>query len=470
MLWSAVEKYTSQLVGVVISIIIARLLDPADYGVIAMLSIFMAVANAFVDSGFANALVQKQDRTDVDFSTVLYFNFSVALVVYCIFVLFAKPIAHFYNMPLLQKIIPVYCLTLIINSLGIVQRSILTINLDFRRQAYITFTATVLSGLLSIWMASKGYGVWTIVYSSVANSLVSVGMLWLTAHWKPVLVFSVQSFKSLFSFGSKLLAGAIIHIIYNNIYTLVIGKVYTPSDLGLYNKSFTLSQFPTNNISNIVTKVSYPVWCRYQDDNEKLVGLFYKYLRLITFILFPVMFGFASLARPFVHIVLTDKWIGAVPYLQIMCIAFMWIPAMQFGWDLLNVKHRSDLSLRSEVIKKIVGFTIVIICIQFNITVICIGLLVYSLCDIFIVTQYDKRIFPEITFFKVIKSLLPTICKCLIMSVSILTVTHLCANSWIQLFGGFVAGVVVYLAVSLVTKSIELKYYMDLASKYLKRK
>ena len=279
-IWSSIDRFSMQGIQFILSIIIARQLVPSDYGIIAMLAIFLALAQAFIDSGFSNALIQKQNRTDIDYSTVFFFNIGVGIIMYGLLVLCAPAISSFYDMPLLNDIIKWVGLNLIVTSFATVQRAKLTIELDFKRQAVISIVSTLLGGGVSVWMAYRGYGVWTLVASVLVGNFITTVLLWWSARWIPRFAFSIDSFKELFGFGSKLLAGGLIHIIYKNLYTLIIGKMFPVSQLGAYNKAYTITQYPSSNLTGVLTRVTYPIECKAQSDNEKLYSIF---ARIICF-------------------------------------------------------------------------------------------------------------------------------------------------------------------------------------------
>lgn len=465
LIWSFVERFSTQGVQFVFSFVIARQLMPSDYGLIAMLSIFIALAQSFVDSGFSNALIQKQNRTNLDFSTVFYFNIGIEICLYFLLVASSSIIANFYNQPLLKEIIVWVALNFVINSFGIVHRAILVINLDFKRQAYISLVSILLSGIYAIWMAYKGYGVWTLVYQGLLNNLLNTVLLWLFVSWKPLLKFSFQSFRELSGFGTKLLISGVLHTIYINLYTLIIGKLFDSRSLGLYNRAMTLTQFPSVNITNILTKVTYPIECRLQNDDEKLQEKFYLFIRLTAYVIFPLMIGLSVLAKPFIYVVLTEKWKESIPYIQILCLAYMWIPIMRMNWELLNAKHRSDYSLQSEVVKKIVAFVVLFCSIGGGVVLMCWGLVLYSFVDIFIITCYTKRVIPQVSFFEEMKVLFPIFLQSVAMGGVVCLVNFFIVSYFMQLLIGIIVGVMTYILLSLITKNEELKYIYLLVKK-----
>lgn len=390
--WSAVERFSAQAVQFSLSIIIARILSPSDYGTIAMLSIFMAIAQTFIDSGFAIALIQKKNKTEADYSTVFYFNIIVAIVTYLLLYFSSPFIADFYNMEILDKITKAFGLTLIISSFGIVQQARLTIALDFKKQAYASLIAITVSGIIGIIMAYTGYGVWALVYQALFNSFLNVACMWIFSKWLPKLIFSLQSFRQLFGFGSKLLLSTLLHTVYTNIYTLIIGKLFASSELGYYNRSLTIAQLPSINLTNVIVRAIYPIQCRMQDDMEQLNDFFLKYLRMSCYIIFPVMVALCALSQPLIITLLTSKWLPAAPMLQLLSLAFLFEPIMRINHNMLNVKGRTDYFLYAEIIKKIVAVLILVITIPFGVYYMCAGLVAYSIADIIIIVHYSKKI------------------------------------------------------------------------------
>lgn len=407
-IWSAVERFSVQGIQFLLSLVIARLLLPTDYGTVAMLSFFMAIAQAFIDGGFANALIQKRQKREADFSTVFYFNIVISVFLYVLLFAASPWIADFFEMRVLKDVTRIFGLILLINSFGIVQQARLTIALDFKRQAYASLIAVATSGAVGVWMAYKGYGVWTLVYQALLNNFLRVLFIWIFSRWIPKLQFSRQSFRELFGFGSKLLLSTVLHTIYTNLYTLIIGKFFASTELGYYNRSFTIAQFPSVNMTNVIVRAVYPIQCRIQDDMEETKNFFRKYMRMSCYLIFPVMIALCAVAEPLVRLVLTDKWLPMVPMLQLLCIAFMWDPVMRINNNILNVKGRSDYFLYAEVVKKVVAFGILFASLPFGVVVMCAGLIFYSLADIVIIVYYSRKLV-GITLWQQLRALLPVL-------------------------------------------------------------
>lgn len=457
LIWSGIERFSTQGVNFVFTFIIARQLQPSDYGLIAMLGIFMALAQTFIDSGFFNALVQKQDRTKEDYSTVFYFNIVVAILIYLLLVSVSDEIASFYNQPLLVDLIIWVSFNFVISSFSTVQRAILTIGLDFKRQAWISLSSVFISGVIAVFMAYKECGVYTLVFQGLIKNFINVLLLWFSSSWRPSLIFSIQSFKKLFGFSSKILLGGFIANIYTNSYTLLIGKFFPASDLGLYNRAETISKFPACNFTNILVRVFYPIECELQNEMEILQDKFYYFLRMTSFLVFPIMLGICALAEPIVRLTLTDKWIDTVPFIRIMCVAYMWDPIMRMTVDLLNVKHRSDLTLRSEMVKKIIAFLILFLSLSGGLIVVCFGLILYSIFDLIIVTYFTKTILPLVSFKQEMLVLLPYLLRSAFMGVCVYSLKWFIFDDLFLLLLGVLVGFIVYISISLLTHVPESK-------------
>jgi O-antigen/teichoic acid export membrane protein len=390
--WSSVERFSVQGVQFVLGIIMARLLDPSDYGVIGMLAIFLAISQTFIDSGFSNALIRKQDRTETDFSTVFYFNIGVGLFFY-LGLFFASPlIARFYNTPILKDITKIVALNVVFNSLTVVQRAKLTILVDFRTQAKVSLIAVIVSGITGLALAYTGCGVWALVFQAAFNNGLNTVLLWIFVRWKPLRVFSPQSFRELFSYGSKLLLSGLLDTVYRNIYTLVIGKKFQVTELGYYTRADQFAQFPSSNLTGIFQRVTFPILSSIQDDDERLRTVYRQYLRIAAVVIFPLMCGLAGVAKPFITLVLSEKWLGVIPLLQLLCFSLMWYPVHAINLNLLQVKGRSDLFLRLEVIKKCVGIVIICITLPMGLLALCAGGIISSIISLIINTHYTGKI------------------------------------------------------------------------------
>ena len=461
--WSSVERFSNQGVQFVFSIILARLLSPSDYGIIAMVTIFFAVAQSFVDSGFSNALIRKTDRVEEDLSTCFYFNIGVGIIAYIVLFLIAPLVASFYNQPILSPIIRITGLGVVLNSLCVVQQALFTIKIDFKSQAKVTLSATIISGIVGVIFAYQGYGVWALVWQGVVMASARMALLWLMSKWRPTTGFSKSSFNYLFGYGSKLLASGLLDTIYNNIYPIVIGKFYTPAQLGNYSRALSFAQLPSSNITSILQRVTFPVLSTIQDDIPRLQANYRRLLKLSAFIVFPLMTGLAAVAFPMIRIILTPKWEGCSLYLQIICFALMLYPIHAINLNLLQVKGRSDLFLRLEVIKKIVGVCIMCITIPLGITAMCIGMVASSLIALFINTFYTGKLI-DIGYLKQMRDLLPIFINSLLMGGVVFITIQFIMNDFFKLMVGGIIGGLYYLLSSYIftrDEAAELKVLLN---------
>lgn len=454
LIWSFAERFSLQGVQFVIGIIMARLLTPSDFGVVGMLGIFIAVSQSIIDSGFSNALIRKQDRSEVDYSTVFYFNIVVGLVLYFILYFSAPLIADFYKTPVLTELTKVIGLTLLINSLAVVQRARLTVIIDFKTQAKASFVSVLIGGGIGVYMAYSGMGVWSLIMQTIISSSINTLLLWYFANWIPLLHFSIDSFKELFSFGSKLLLSGIIDTIYRNIYTIVIGKKFSAQSLGYYTRADQFAQFPSSNITGILGRVTYPILSSIQHDDDRLRQVYRKYLRLSAFVVFPSMTGLAAVAKPTIQLLLSEEWLPVAPLLQALCFSMMWYPIHAINLNLLQVKGRSDLFLRLEVIKKVIGIVILFLTIPLGILAMCIGLIFSSIICLVINTHYTGKLI-QVGFFCQMKDLLPILFTSIIMGCGVWLSTSFISNRLISLVLGIIIGIFIYSLLNYLTKSKE---------------
>ncbi len=450
-LWSALERFSLQGIQFVINIIMARLLAPSDYGLIAMLAIFLQISQAFIDSGFTNALIQRKDRSETDFSTVFYFNVVIAFVFYLILFISAPWIADFYRMPALVPITRVIALNLIISALSAVHKTKLTINIDFKTQSKASLSAAAISGIIGIWGAYSGWGVWALIAQTLLNSLLLTLLLYYFLHWKPLWIFSMDSFKRLFSFGSRLLVSGLIHTLYYNLYTLVIGRKFSAISLGYYTRAEQFVIFPSANVNAIISRVTFPVLSSIQDDTERLAEAYRKYIRLSSFIIFPLMMGLAALAKPVVALLLTEKWLGVVALLQILCFDWMFDHLSIINLNLLYVKGRSDLALRLEIVKKVIATTILFSSIPFGLIGMCWGRVLYSLIAVYLNTYYTKSLI-GLSLRNQIRDIIPYWLLALGMGGVVMWISSFVDLLWLQLFAGVAIGSVCYLGCAYLLK------------------
>ena len=376
--WTGVERIANQMVGFVVSIVLARLLVPADYGVVGMLSVFLSVSQLFINAGFSSALIQKKDRTDADFSTVYWCNLTISLVCYIVLFIASPWIAGFYHMPVLKNMMRVLGLVLVINAAYTIQVTRLTTILDFKTQAKVSFANCILSGIFGITMAALGFGPWALVMQSVFSSTFSCIAYSCITKWHPQFIFSKESFTRLFAFGSRILAASCLHTLYTNISPIIIGRKYSAAALGVYSRADSLVALPGGIFQSTLGRVIYPVLSSIQDDEPRLRAAYNKYLRVITSIVAPAMLLMAAVSEPLILTLIGDRWLECVPYMMMLAVGWMVDPIIVVNLNMIYVKGRSDVVLKLEVIKKVIAIAIVVITVQFGVFWLCVGRVIYG--------------------------------------------------------------------------------------------
>lgn len=465
-LWSAVERFSTQGVQFLFGILLARLLTPNDYGMIAMLTIFLAVSQTFIDSGFGNALIRKPDRNEADKSTVFFFNIFMAVACYCIIFIAAPFVAQFYGMPELVNILRVLAINLIIQAFGSIQQLNLTIDLNFKTLAKVSFIGTLIGGTAGLISAYRGLGVWSLVVQQMTTTSSKVILFWILAHWRPTTFFNKESFKKMFGFGSKLLASGLLNTLYDNVYDLIIGKAFSAATLGNYSRASHFANFPSSNISGIFQRVTFPVLSKIQDDHDKLRKGYLKFLNMATLVIFPLMIGLAALSKPFILLILTEKWSNVILILQIVCIAQMWYPVHAINLNILQVMGRSDLFLKLEIIKKIEGITVLCITLPHGIIAMCYGQWFNACFGLVVNTYYSGKLL-NAGLLPQLKMYIPTLLNSLVMGAICLSVIHSLPEQEyaIQLAVGITIGVIYYVASNWIFNKEVVREMLELLSK-----
>lgn len=386
--YSFLESIVFRTVQFIIGIILARLLFPEHFGLIGMLAIFMAVAQLFINSGFGSALIQKREATMEDACSVFYFNILVGLLMAAILCAAAPWIASFYNQPILTPIIRALSLILVINSFGMIQTTLLTKNIDFKTQTKISLTASILSGIIGVSLAFLNFGVWSLVAQQVSSSVFRTALLWMFNIWRPAWVFSFQSLREMFGFGSRLFFSGLLNEIFQNIYLLAIGRLFSAADLGFFTRAKTIEEVPTLTLAGMVGRVTFPVFSAIQDDRPRLKRGMKKALVLLSFFNFPMMIGLAIIARPLVLVLLTDKWTECILYLQLLCLAGLLLPIHSINLNMLQALGRSDLFLRLEIVKKILIVINIAVTWRWGIASMILGIIVLSMISYYLNSYY----------------------------------------------------------------------------------
>jgi len=452
LLWSFVDTMAGQGITFVVGIILARLLTPREFGLIGMITVFIAVSESFINSGFSSALIRKKDCTDTDFSTVFFFNLAAGILFFLLLFFSAPAISGFFNEPELTAILQVLGIVLIIDSLTLIQRTILTKRIDFKLQARISVIASIGSGVVAITMAFYGFGVWALVAQRFVKQGLNSLFLWMWNRWRPLLVFSKESFKELFGFGSKLLVGGLIDTIYRNVYYLIIGKFFSAQELGFYTKADDFQRLPSQNINAIISRVSYPILSIIQSDIPRLKNNYRKLIRTIMFITFILMMGMAAVAEPLIHTLIGAKWEPAIIYLQMLCFVGMMYPLHALNLNMLLVLGRSDLLLKLEVIKKIIAIPTIVIGVFFGIKMMIVGMIVNTLIAYYL-NSYWSGVKIGYSFKHQVKDILPSFFLALSMGVTVYFIGLLLPFSYpIKLIIQIVFGGLFVFVISEVTK------------------
>ncbi len=365
--WSAADNILQYAISFVVSIILARLLTPDDYGLIGLTNIFSIISTAIIGGGFTSALIRKKDVTEQDYCTAFIINIGFSLIIYVSLYFSAPYISHFFGRTKLIALIRVLCLSLIIEGLSVVQRAMLNKRIDFKSQTKITLIGSVIGGFVGIAMALCGYGVWALVAYNLTASTFKTILLWVYNKWMPNFFFSIKSFKDLFNYSWKMLATDVINATWKELKNVVVGKFYSPAYLGQYTRSVQFAQLFSTNLTQVFQRVSFPVLSEIQDDSSMLKYVYRKIIKDSTFITFILMLGLAAISKPLIVILIGEKWLDAARYLPLICLSSMLYPLHAINLNMLQVKGRSDLFLKLEIVKKIIAIIPLAIGIIFNI-------------------------------------------------------------------------------------------------------
>lgn len=441
--WSAVERISTIGIQFILNIIIARILSPSDYGVIGMLAIFLSISQCLVDSGFTSALIQAKERKEEDYGTVFLFNLAISVSLYLILFFSAPAISRFYDVELLTPVLRVIGLNLIIASLSNVQKTIFTIHVDFKIQSFISIPSAIISGIIGIVMAYKGLGVWALVAQTLSNGLVTTVLFWILSRERFRIVFAMESFRRLGGFGVKLMLSGLLNTAYNNLYALFIGKKYSTDDLGYYSRADQFAVFPATTLTDIISRVAYPLLCQSQSSKNELSAVYTKFVKFSCFIIFPLMIGLAVLAEPLISVILTDKWLPAAILMSILAVDGLWSPITKINLNLLQAVGRSDLFLRLEVIKKTLSIGILLITIHYGLIWVCLGRMIYGIIALLINMYYTVDIIGK-SYIEQIKDWFPTFFVAVLMGVSVYFAVLWIASPLMKLLVGIVVGLASY--------------------------
>lgn len=461
------ERCGAQLVSFAVSIILARLLCPEDYGTIALVSVFITILQTFVDSGFGNALIQKKNADDIDFSSVFYFNIVSCTILYLIMFFLAPYIADFYDIPELTAVIRVISIKLIISGLKNVQQAYVSRNMMFKKFFYATLAGTIGAAIVGISMAYAGLGVWALVAQQLFNLFVDTVILWIVVKWRPKKVFSFQRLRGLLSYGWKLLAVSLINNMYNQGRQLAIGKVYTPADLALYNKGRQFPDLFVANINTSIDSVLLPAMSREQDNAKHVKAMTRRAIRITSYILAPFMVGLALVSKPLTIVLLTEKWIECVPFMQVFCMAFLIRPISSANLNAMKAMGRSDLFLKIDIIKIIIGIIILILTVQYGTLAVAYGFLASVVIGMFVNVYPNKKLL-NYGYIQQIKDLLNPFIPIMGMIIFVWSVGLLPVSPLLMLFIQIPVGALSYVLVSWITRNESFKYTLSLLKSLMK--
>ena len=468
-IWRFLERCGAQGVTLIVSIVLARLLNPDIYGTVALVTVFTTIMQIFVDSGMGNALIQRKDADDLDFSSVFYFNILMCSVLYLIMFFAAPFIAAFYKIPELTAVVRVLSLILIISGVKNVQQAYVSRHLMFKKFFFSTLGGTIGAAIIGIAMAYLGFGVWALVAQMLFNTTIDTLILWITVKWRPKKMFSIQRLKSLFSYGWKLLVSALIDTVYNNIRQLIIGKVYTKSDLAYYNNGKKYPEYLVSNINTAIDSVLLPTMSNEQDHPERVKSMTRRAIKTATFIIMPLMVGFAVCSKQLVSLILTDKWLPAVPFMQIFCISFAFYPIHTANLNAIKAMGRSDLFLKLEIIKKSIGVVTIIIAVKFGVMAMAYSMLVTSFISQVVNSWPNKKLL-NYSYLEQVKDMLPQIGLSLLMGIIVYFVSFLHLNSLITLLIQIPIGVIVYWLFSKLLHIESYEYIVGMLKNFRKKK
>lgn len=466
--WRLAERFGAQGVALVVSIILARLLVPEVYGTIALVTVFTQILNVFVDSGFGNALIQKKDADDLDFSTVFYFNVAVCLLLYVGVFLAAPWIARFYNDLALTPVVRVLSLTLIISGVKNVQQAYVSRTMQFKRFFFATLGGTIGAAVIGIAMAYFGFGVWALVAQQIFNATVDTLILWITVKWRPKWMFSWQRLKGLFSFGWKLLASSLLDTVYSDLRQLIIGKLYTSSDLAQYNRGKQLPDLLVNNIDTSINSVLLPAMSQVQDDSARVKSMTRRAMKTSTYVIAPIMMGLAFTAEFVIRLLLTEKWMPCVPFLRIFCITYMFYPVHTANLNAIKAMGRSDLFLKLEIVKKMVGLIVLLSTMWFGVMAMAYSLLFTSITSQ-IINSWPNQKLLDYSYPEQIRDILPGILLAVLMGCCVYPIQWLGLPDAVTLLIQVPLGAVIYIGVSAVLRLDSYKYVMKEIQPYLKK-
>lgn len=458
--WRFSERIVAQSISLIVSIVLARLLLPEDYGAVALVMVFITIADVFVNNGLGNALIQKMDADDIDFSSVFYINIIIGIVLYLVLFLIAPLVAEFYHMPVLQPGLRVLAIRIPIASINSVQQAYVSRNMLFKRFFWSTLFGTMISGVVGIILAYHGAGVWALIAQYLTNTCIDTIVLWITVRWRPKLICSWKRAKKLISYGWKLLVSGLLDTGYRQLRTMIIGKLYTSSDLAYYNQGDKYPNLIVSNVNTAIGSVLFPAMSQYQNDREKVKQMTRRVIQVSSYVMWPLMIGLGVIAEPMVSVILTDKWLNCVPYLRIFCFTYGLWPIHTANLQAVNAMGRSDLFLKLEIMKKGIGLIALLISMRISPLAMAASLIVTDIIATFINTSPNLELL-KYGYFEQLKDLLPSFAMAMGMAVIVYPISFLKISDIYIMILQIVTGGLIYLLESIIFRNPAFLYFKE---------
>jgi O-antigen/teichoic acid export membrane protein len=471
--WSLAGNITTALVSFIVGVVLARILSVEQYGFLGMIAIFIAISTTFIDSGFSNALIRKKEVSEKDYNTIFYFNIAISFFFFILLFFLAVPIANFYNQPLLVPVTRVFSITLIINALGLVQVVVFTRRVDFKTQAWVNIVSTLLGGVIAIILALRGFGVWSLVWQQIIKQSVNTLLIWIFCSWRPVSPFSVnafskESFKDLFGFGSKLLASGLLGTLFDNAAYIIVGKLYSPTQLGLYTRGEQFPNFLSTNFSYAVQRATFPTLSTMQDDKPRLKGAFVRVYRSVMLISVSLCLFLAAMSKPLVLSLLGAKWAATIPYMQLLCFIAMFFPLHAINLNVLQVKGRSDWVLHLEYIKRAISIAPIVVGIFVSIKAMLVVKIFTSIISLYVNCWGENKLLGY-SFWEEMRDFLPVLGIASAISAVILCVQFIPISCYAQLVIQAIGGCALFHFIYTWIKQPQYVELKGLALSYLKK-
>lgn len=468
LIWKFLERFGTVGIQFVIQIILARILSPDDYGSIALITVFISVSNVFIQTGFNTALIQRQDINEDDYSSVFWISIIVSIICYIVLFITSPMIAKFYSITILENVLRVLGITLFFGAYNSIQIAKISKAFEFKKLFYSSIIAIFCSGIIGIFLAYNNFGVWALVWQQLLNQIFITFILQIQIKWKLKFKININRIKTLFDFGSKILLSSLIDVLYNNLYNLVIGKVYSSEQLGYYNRADQFPNLIVNNVNGAIQSVILPAMSEKQDDINIVREMVRKAMSLSSYIIFPLMIGLAACAKPIVLLLLTDKWLPCVPYIQMLCFSYMLWPIHTANLQAINALGHSDIFLKLEIIKKLIGIISLLISIPFGVITMVFMKIITGIISSFINSFPNKKLL-QYSFFHQFIDILPSLVISLIMGGIVFCIDYLISltnlHLVIRIFIDVCVGGIVYFLLSIVTKNSNFSYLIKLLKK-----